>query len=298
MKIIYIGKHASGGNDDEGAIAHSLRELGHEVVEIKERKAHLKINRHEGDFILFHKWEDTEALSQYTAPKVCWYFDLVDWPDTTLRARCRQRIEWMKRTLPLTNLMFCTDGDWVERNKAQYGEKIIRLSQGADERFMGMGTLDPSSDIVPILFTGHPKGGRARLNHVRDLQLRYGKRFQVVNGVHRHELRDLFARTRVVIAPDSPVTDLYWSNRVYLTLGFGGFLLHPYCSLLAEHYRDGEEIVFYRTRKELEEKIDYYLRHPAERFSIQAAGFRRTQLEHTYRHRVADLLRTVEEVGL
>ena len=78
--------------------------------------------------------------------------------------------------------------------------------------------------------------------------------------------RDMMALVRhlgltsvdVVACPDGPITDLYWSNRVYLMTAFGKFCIHPYCRELAtREFIDGVEIMFYHNRKEMFGMIDW-----------------------------------------
>ena len=314
MRIVYVANHDSGGNDDEGAISFALERLGHEVVRIKERKGY-DARRLKADLCLFHKWDDPEALRGISYPKAFWYFDLVDFPqDPTLTRRCSQRVEWMSRIIPCVDLGFCTDGDWVERwNSALHPssglipDKLVWLPQGADERVTGLYTSDPDSpQSSRILFTGIGKGGGVqRESFIAEMRATYGDRFyHVSRGVHREELGRLIANSSIVVAPDSPVTDRYWSNRVYNALGFGAFLLHPWCGDLSANYRvipdewgsDFEcEAIAYGSRADLFEKIDKYLEMPTSRRRIASAGYERTIREHLYRHRCEQLVRTVKE---
>jgi len=298
VKIIYVAKHQSGGNDDEGAIGHALEQLGHEVIRIQERKG-IKARNKEGDFLLFHKWEDIFAVGQSKLPKVFWYFDLVDFPDPTLAHRNNRRIQWMKEVTPLVDLGLCTDGDWVKQDTTG---KLVHLTQGADERITkvdGPSTCPlcrKEAAHIPLLFTGIQRGGVARQSFVKEMFDCYGTSFRhVIHGTHREDLADLLSSTAIVVAPDSPITNDYWSNRVYLTLGMGGFLLHPYCSQLADHYTDKKEIVFYHNREELHKLIRYYRGRLDEREKIQQAGYERTRREHTYKERCKKLIRLVQE---
>src|SRR5437762_2659363 len=104
MKILYVAKHGSGGNDDEGAITHALRVLGHEVDCVHEdydrRPTGVNPFARPRDLVLFHKWNDFDQLRALSGPKCFWYFDLVECDDPSLRRRCRQRVEWMSRTIP------------------------------------------------------------------------------------------------------------------------------------------------------------------------------------------------------
>lgn len=295
MRIVFVAKHDSGGNDDEGAVMHALRELGHTVLPLREHLGH-KAARLEADLCLFFKWCDVSALQTLAGKmaRVFWYFDLVDWPDATLAGRCASRRQWMADVLPHVEAGFCTDGDWCA---ADATGKLAWLPQGADEQVVGFGTAEPAE---PILFTGIARGGGlAREGFVAEMRARYGPRFRhVPNGVHGRALADLIAGAQIVVAPDAPVTSRYWSNRVYLSAGFGACLLHPYCERLTGHYANGHEVVYYRGRDDLHRKIAYYLERPACRRNIAAAALERTQREHLYRHRCAELLRIVRERGI
>ena len=291
MRILYIAKHSSGGNQDEDAITHALAALGHTVLRVHEIRAH-RITKTDADFILFHKYEHVETLKRLGKPAIFYYFDLVDYPDPTLEGRNQTRRQWMADMLPHVAVGFCSDGDWVAKDKTG---KLVYLTQGADERVTGFGKAVDDCQ-PPILFTGIRNGGRTRASFVDEMAIRYGETFrQVRTGLHGRELADAIAGAKIVVAPDGPVTDRYWSNRVYLTLGFGGFLLHPYCEKLAEHYQEGKEIVFYQNRRQLHELIRYYYEEPDVRKRIATAGLQRTIAEHLYRHRIASLIRIVQE---
>jgi hypothetical protein len=293
---LYIAKHDSGGNDEEGAIYHALTSLGHKVTRVPERlggRATVSAGGHE--MVLFHKWYDPDALlAMKGIIRVFWHWDLVDHPDPSLARRCALRRDRMKMILPHVELGFCSDGDWVAQDTTG---KLIKLTQGADARNYGLTSIQSRPELLPILFTGLSKNcGDGRLNFVAEIQARYGNMFrQVAQGVHGHELMELIQSAMIVVAPDAPVTDDYWSNRVYLTLGFGGFLLHPYCEQLTHQYRPNTELVYYRDRQELHEKIDKYLKDTDLRREIAARGSLRTYNEHTYTHRCEYLINTVKE---
>lgn len=291
MNILYVAKHDSGGNDDEGAITHALESLGHHVTRLDEHKAAVAYKHTNIDFLLFHKWYNPTALNLIKFPKVFWYFDLVDYPDSSMDKRCKARTSWMDTITPIVDLGFCTDGDWVKQDQSG---KLITLRQGADIRKVGLGVS--SIDRIPILFTGIKHGGEQRSSFVATMRGHYGNRFcHHQSGIHGRELANLIASARVVVAPDGPITNHYWSNRVYLTLGFGGFLMHPYCSELAKEYGHGSHIIYYHNRSELHELISKYLYLPEERKSIRENALEHTIANHTYTNRCEQLIKIVEE---
>jgi hypothetical protein len=65
----------------------------------------------------------------------------------------------------------------------------------------------------------------------------------------------------------------------------GGFYLVEYIEELEEFYEIGKEIVCYRDREDLREKIRYYLAHESEREAIRRAGLLRARRDHTWHRR-------------
>lgn len=291
MRIGYVAKHDSGGNDDEGAIFYALENLGHRVERLRESRGEVA-HKLDCDFVLFHHWTDTSAMSRIKVPRVFWCFDLVTYPDPTLRQRNERRIGWMNSVTHLVDVGFCTDGDWVAQDTTG---KLVWLPQGADERYVGRGELSVTQS-PPILFTGtHRGGGAGREAFVRHLESRWAGKYRQITGVHGRNLADQIANSRVCVAPNHPATDRYWSNRTYLTSGFGGCLLHPKCEKLMEHYAPSLEIVMYDGLEEFDDRLGQLLNDPVMTRDIGDAACQRTVKEHLYRHRVEKLIQTVQE---
>lgn len=299
MRILYIARHAPRDNQDELAIGYALEKLGHEVIRIEETQFGRETKKNFGaDFLLFHHCvQQLDYILNYKyCPKVFWTFDLFDIDDESLRARMLNRQMWFNRCIDHITVGFCTDGDWVAKDTTG---KLVHLMQGADERVVGFG--EPTYDLPPILFTGARKHGIKRQEHIEHLERRWGDKFHVLGDSgprgrkHGRDLANVFASVKIVVAPDGPSTDNYWSNRVYLTLGLGGFLLHPYCKNLTEQYEPDTELAYYSDREELDQKIDIYLKHPIYMEDMKKAGFKKTIDNHLYRHRCEKLIEIVKE---
>ena len=78
--------------------------------------------------------------------------------------------------------------------------------------------------------------------------------------------------------------------RLYEATGVGTMLLTDEKDNLGELFAPGRELVTYRDENELVERVNHYLQHDRERREIAAAGQARTLREHTYRHRMKELL--------
>lgn len=78
--------------------------------------------------------------------------------------------------------------------------------------------------------------------------------------------------------------------RLYEATGVGSLLITDRKDNLGEIFEIGKEIVAYSSKEEAAELICYYLDHPEEATAIACAGQARTLREHTYRHRMEELV--------
>ena len=79
-------------------------------------------------------------------------------------------------------------------------------------------------------------------------------------------------------------------------MGCGGFLLSNYQADFLEHFVPGEDFVFYESKEDLLQKVDYYLRHEKERMAIAKNGHDKVAAGHTYRHRIREMLYNLRKI--
>lgn len=280
MKIAYVAKHGNRGSDDtEGHIAHALRSLGHQVVEIAQTGSPAGIPK-DADLLLFHHWQNVNPgfFDSLPMPKVGWYFDKV-W---------KGRDEWIRWVAPKCARFFMTDGTFA----AGCGIPNVEvLRQGIGDRDGRLGTPDTERFPGLIAFTGTAYGERA--GWAARLKERYGEQFRIHNDVFNRDLYDLCASVPIVVAPTYPSDDHYWSNRIYLILGSGGFLVHPRLAGLAEEFEAGVHYVDYGSEDELYRRIDHFLRNGDERRKIAAAGHALMHERFTFTKRCQSLLKAI-----
>ena len=85
------------------------------------------------------------------------------------------------------------------------------------------------------------------------------------------------------------------SLRVFDICGCGGFLLTNFQAELADFYEPGVEAEYFTSREELTDKCAWYLAHEEERKRIAQRGYERTKVEHTYAHRMEEMIRKITE---
>ncbi|MCD4650288.1 MAG: glycosyltransferase [Candidatus Cloacimonetes bacterium] len=82
--------------------------------------------------------------------------------------------------------------------------------------------------------------------------------------------------------------------RTFEIMACGGFQLVDKRKYLPELFVEGEEIVTFSGLEDLKEKIDYYLTHEDERMRIANNGRRKVLNNHTYTHRIEEMLRALQ----
>ncbi len=83
--------------------------------------------------------------------------------------------------------------------------------------------------------------------------------------------------------------------RTFEIASCGAFQLVDKRSYLKDHFILGEEIVCFDTEEEMNRLIDHYLNNPEERKIIQNKARERVLKDHTYSHRMAEMLCFVKE---
>lgn len=196
--------------------------------------------------------------------------------------------------------------DWFNENTNVKGH-YLQAGVYEPECYMYKVPIKPEyeNDVAFVGSRGYHPEWQYRPQLVDWLKNTYGSKFAHYGndgkGVVRGEaLNKVYWNTKVVVGDtlclnfDYPY---YWSDRVYETMGRGGFIIHPYIKGMEEQFEDGKHLVFYEygNFEQLKELIDYYLTHDEEREAIRLAGHNWVKENHTYTNRWKTILK---ELGL
>jgi len=151
----------------------------------------------------------------------------------------------------------------------------------------GNALLERAARRAPIEFWGYAAGGWPASSPIRS-----GYRGEAW-GI---EMYRVLYEARIALNRHIGVAEVYANNmRLHEATGVGTMLLTDEKENLADLFVPGREVVGYAGEDELVEKVVHYLEHDDERHAIAAAGQARTLREHTYRHRMAELLTILED---
>jgi len=79
--------------------------------------------------------------------------------------------------------------------------------------------------------------------------------------------------------------------RAFEIAACGGFQMVSEVPVLKEHFEPEVEVTTYRNVEELKEKVAHYLCNPQAAAAIAERGRQRAHRDHTYEHRLTDILR-------
>jgi len=145
-----------------------------------------------------------------------------------------------------------------------------------------------------------------RIDEEFDLKI-WGPRWSTCGQRFRHafdreiypaEYAQICAGARIVLGCDiSWHVTLYFSNRLWLTLGCGGFYLTNYLPQLETLFENHRHLVWYHSPEECLELIRHYLPLEDERRRIAKAGLELVRSKHTYFHRANSLAEIVARLS-
>jgi hypothetical protein len=315
MKIAYVGNFSQ-DHCTEVHIKKTLESLGHTVIPLQEDVFNVgqiyEIAKDCSLFLYTKTWGLIpagnvdgngllEKLKNCKVPTASYHLDLY-W-GISREAGIANDPFWK------TDFVFTPDGGHDQEFR-QAGINHYYLKPGVFDQECYLDTTVEKRDEV--LFVGsynyHSEWGY-RQELLNNLAEHYGGRFMKYgNGggqfahlpIRGDELNKLYASTKVVVG-DSLCkgfnSEYYWSDRVYETLGRGGFLIHPYIKGLDDEFTDKKHLVFYQYGKfsQLYDLIDYYLEHDDEREKIRLAGHNFVKKNATYKHRVKEMLTIIKK---
>lgn len=146
--------------------------------------------------------------------------------------------------------------------------------------------LEYLANHTPIKFFGYGAKSLPRSSPIR--RCHYGE----VWGLDMYRT---LARSRITLNRHIDVAENYANNmRLYEATGVGTLLLTDHKDNLGELFEIGKEVIAYTSKEEAAEMIHYYLAHPDEAQEIARAGQKRTLSEHTYRHRMKELVEILQ----
>jgi Glycosyl transferases group 1 len=312
MKIAFIGNFEAEFST-ENYHKKTFEALGHEVVCFQENRTSTReiLAGSNGVNMLYfthtHGFKignDAQVIDMFRVfksaeiPTVGYHLDL--WLGLQRESDLKSDPYWnIEHFFTVDKLM----ADWLNANTKTKGHF---LPAGVPESEAFIGTPNLKKYPHEIIFTGskgYHKEYPYRVQLIDWLASNYGSSFAHYGGggretVRGKELNTLYASCKIVIG-DTLCKGFtypeYLSDRFFEVPGRGGFMIFPYIQGADRHLESNEEVVFYEFGDfdDLKSKIDHYLQDTANREAIRLAGFERARRDHTYKHRIEHIIKTL-----
>ena len=299
MRIVFLGNFEVPFST-ESHHAWTWEQMGHEVVRLQENRST------EGEVLLaceknhtqIFQWTHTHGWPDFPAHMVdniramgiksfSYHLDRY-WGIGSRQA------DYLSHPSFHLDYFFSTDGG-NDEGWASKGINHIYMPPGVVAYATHMGI--PSSDnAVRVLFSGsvgYHLEYPFRPKMVETLQQNYGEHFKVRTGVREEALNNLYASAKVIVGDHIFAgAPLYVSDRLFETVGRGGFIIYPDTPGVTDKIPG---LVTYRPQdtNDLIHKIDYYLdvAHEAERVERRNKAFEYVKAHGTYTNRLTEIQR-------
>lgn len=309
MKIAFLGNFVV-DYTSESHHAKTLESMGHEVLRAQEGGAsQQRIAEVAGQADLFvwvhtHGWDAPGMASVLSdlrlrgIPSVTYHLDL--WMGLARQRDMMGSPYWnLDHFFTVDQLM----ADWLNANTPVTGHY---LPAGVFGQECEMVEPDKPFDVAFVGSRQYHPEWPYREKLVAWLHETYGRQFRHFGpdgpwGAARGSvLNQVYADARVVVCdslcPSFDYPD-YWSDRVYETMGRGGFAVHPKVKGMPKSFIDGQHLVYYDYGDfgQLKHIIDHFLLPDSQeqRERIRLAGHQLVKSSHTYRQRWETILETV-----
>lgn len=300
MKIAFIGNFEV-PYSTESHHAWTWRKLGHDVIQLQENRTSVGEVMRACDNADLFQWTHTHGWGIQGEADILHHVKERGTPsfsyhlDRYFGIGSRQA-DYLSHPSFHLDYFFSTDGGNEEGWK-QAGVNHVYLPPGVVEYGTHMG-VSSSGYAIPVLFcgsVGYHGEWPFRPAMVQALQRNYGPRFQVRNGVREEALNNLYASATVCVG-DHIFAGCrhYCSDRLFETIGRGGFIIYPETEgvtesipgLVTYHPQDIDDLIH---------KTDYYLdlAHEAERIERRDAAFQWVKTNGTYTNRLTSILQTM-----
>jgi len=147
-----------------------------------------------------------------------------------------------------------------------------------------------------IAFIGRARSNETRVTLTRKLSEQfnvkvYGKAWRkfglkpTMKTVTPRSYGLICAGAKIILGADfTNEVEGYWSNRLWLTLGCGGFFLTQYVKGMEEYFENKKHLVWYHNEQECLNLAEQYIARPRERRQIAQQGYHLVHAHHTFHH--------------
>lgn len=279
MRICTFYEARLGRNDGPPLYwTHALGQMGHEVIHLSSEEAPKKSEYGKFDLYLWVDWGEDSLTNSLPYKPICMK-DLH--PSVYVCSDTHIGYEYRLNKAREFDYVFCNQLRGVEEFfkdgvKAHFLPHAVEPKaypdyppaiKKYDVGFVGFASFLKRAEMLDRMFREFPN-------------FWFGQRLF-------EDCAEVYRKSRIVFNT-AAVDDI--NMRCFEATATGSFLLTEWVPTLYECFHDGKHLVTFKTMDEAVEKARYYLEHEYERNEIAKAGMKHTLANHTYQHRVKEVL--------
>ncbi len=297
FKVIFLGKSKKKTGDTQ-FMFNALRRRVQKAVFINvprykklffwtdfKKVIHKKINRFNPDLVLIYSKDiPYSVLSKIRAQ----YKTAIFYPDVNVPLD-----EKLVSYARLTDYLFITNKSQIAELKSLGVKNPVFCMHGCDRddhRIIQTKNLKWASDVA---FIGRPSIDY-RIELLQAINQHYnlktwGANWQVFGltclkkNIYPKEFAKICYASKIILGCDvREDIECHTSNRTWIALGCGGFLLTRYIHGMETIFKKGVHLEWFHTKQECLDLIDYYLKHDEQRKKIARRGFQFVHANRTY----------------
>ena len=197
----------------------------------------------------------------------------------------------LKKQIPYYDIVYAYRKSNIEDYK-KYGANKVELlcSYYMSERNYYIPDTEIELDVPDVVYIGHKEndGREGYIKALLDANISIGLNHAWESFGYRNELTKVFSKNvatlqyneilnkaKIAIVFLSTLNGDTYTRRCFEIPAVKTMMIAPYTEELAEMYKEGEEIVFYRNKEDFVDKIKYYLVNDDEREAIALGGYNR-----------------------
>ncbi len=245
------------------------------------------------DLVLTSRTAELSSVIRYinnwsSRPKTCcWNVDAA--------AHISDRWKGLYSLMTLVDMNFVVKGS-IEQYKSININNVHPIQQGIDATVHNRPDAIKVEEWQDVTFLGSidqfHEDGAQRASLMTAVAERFT--FKHSNNTRRGHASYTYYRSKINLGNSCfPQIDGAISVRDYKIMGAGGFLLTNRVRGMERMFKDRNHCVYYDSIPDCIEKIDYYLRHTAERERIANSGYREVHAKHTYTHRIEEIIKVM-----
>lgn len=192
----------------------------------------------------------------------------------------------------IIDTMFITNRGQLGEYKDAYNlERVYYMPQGFDPYTQHRLNMPEEWDVGFAGVASDVPLHKTRKALIQALEKRYTLKR---SNTSRNNIAEFYAQTKTAFGASDFDYALYTSNRFYVALGCGAcYVTKKFkgIELLAENRK---HLLWFETKQELFDILDYYLSHDSEREKIRQNAARLALEKHTYGHRLRNIMGIME----